>query len=224
MNRHHAIYMRVSTRRQDTASQEPELRRWADSHEGECCWYRDAFTGRSMDRPGFRHLLANMQDGLVETLVVWRLDRLGRTARGLTALFEDLIRWRVNLISLKDGLDLATPAGRLMANILAGVAAYETEVRAERVHAGQAAARARGVRWGGSRPGRRLTVTLEQEQTVGLLREQGQTVAAIGRATRLSRPTVYRLLARARQGSILPGLPKDSQAMDCVGAEVYPVD
>jgi DNA invertase Pin-like site-specific DNA recombinase len=62
------------------------------------------------------------------------------------SLFEDLIRWKVNLISLKDGLDLVTPAGRLMANILAGVAAYETEVRAERIRAGQAAARERGIR------------------------------------------------------------------------------
>ncbi len=52
----------------------------------------------------------------MDTLVVWRLDRLGRTARGLTALFEDLIRCKVNLISLKDGLDLVTPAGRLMAS------------------------------------------------------------------------------------------------------------
>jgi DNA invertase Pin-like site-specific DNA recombinase len=48
-----------------------------------------------------------------------RLDRLGRTAKGLTSLFDDLIRWKVNLVSLKDGLDLSTPAGRLMANILA---------------------------------------------------------------------------------------------------------
>jgi DNA invertase Pin-like site-specific DNA recombinase len=74
-------------------------------------------------------------------LVVRRLGRLGRTAKGLTSLFEDLIRWKVNLVSLMDGLDLVTPAGQLMANILAGVAAYETAVRAERILAGQAAVR-----------------------------------------------------------------------------------
>ena len=137
MKKHHAIYMRVSTRRQDTASQEPELRRWAESHDGDSCWYRDTCTGRSMDRPGFRQMIKDVELGRVDTLVVWRLDRLGRTAKGLTSLFEDLIRWKVNLISLKDGLDLVTPAGRLMANILAGVAAYETEVHAERILAGQ---------------------------------------------------------------------------------------
>src|SRR3954452_7855457 len=49
--------MRVSTRSQDTASQKPELRRWAESHEGDSCWYRDTYTGTSMDRPGFRQLM-----------------------------------------------------------------------------------------------------------------------------------------------------------------------
>jgi DNA invertase Pin-like site-specific DNA recombinase len=162
MSKHHAIYMRVSTKRQDTASQEPELKRWAQLHEGDSCWYQDSYTGTSMDRPGFRKLVKDMETGQVDTLVVWRLDRLGRTAKGSTGLFEDLIRWKVNLISLKDGLDLVTPAGRLMANILAGVAAYETEVRAERILAGQAAARKRGIRWGGSIRGRRIRATAEQ--------------------------------------------------------------
>jgi DNA invertase Pin-like site-specific DNA recombinase len=92
MSKHHAIYMRVSTKRQDTASQEPDLKRWAVSHEGDSFWYRDAYTGTSMDRPGFRQLLKEIELGRVETLVVWRLDRLGRTAKGLTSLFEDLIR------------------------------------------------------------------------------------------------------------------------------------
>src|SRR5262245_61209186 len=113
MTKQHAIYLRVSTKRQDTASREPELRRWAESHEGQSCWYRDTYTGTSMDRPGFRQMMKDIELGRVDTLVVWRLDRLGRTAKGLTGLFEDLIRWKVNLISLKDGLDLVTPAGRL---------------------------------------------------------------------------------------------------------------
>src|SRR5271168_724283 len=108
MSKHHAGCMHVSTKRQDTASQEPELKRWAQSHEGDSCWYHDSYTGTSMDRPGFRKLIKDMETGQVDTLVVWRLDRLGRTAKGLTSLFEDSIRWKVNLISLKDGLDLLT--------------------------------------------------------------------------------------------------------------------
>jgi DNA invertase Pin-like site-specific DNA recombinase len=195
MSKHHAIYLRVSTKRQDTASQEPELKRWAQSHEGDSSWYHDSYTGTSMDRPGFPQLIKDMETGQVDTLVVWRLDRLGRTAKGLTSLFEDLIRWKVNLISLKDGLDLVTPAGRLMANILAGVAAYETEVRAERILAGQAAARERGVRWGGSVQGRRIRATVEQLAVIRRLRSEGGEIAAIARATGLSRPTIYRILA-----------------------------
>ena len=63
----------------------------------------------------------------------------------------------MTFVSLKDGIDLGTPAGRLMANVLASVAAYETEVRKERQLAGIAKAKAEGKRWGGRRPGTRIT-------------------------------------------------------------------
>jgi DNA invertase Pin-like site-specific DNA recombinase len=189
-----AIYARVSSRTQDTASQEPELKRWAEAHQGPVKWYRDKFTGTTMERPAFGRLLADVHAGKVASIVVWRLDRLGRTARGLTALFEDLVARKVNLVSLKDGLDLKTAAGRLMANVLASVAAYETEVRSERVVAGQQAARAAGRTWGGSPPGRRLKVTPEQEASIRRQKEEGVKVAAIARGTGLSRPTVYSVL------------------------------
>src|SRR5689334_9756488 len=146
-----AIYLRVSTKQQDQRSQEPDLKKWTAGQDEEIVWYRDQFTGKTMQRPGMERLLADMRAGKITSVVVWRLDRLGRTARGLTALFEELRERNVGLVSLKDGLDLSTPAGRLMANVLASVAAYETEVRAERVLAGQAAARAAGKRWGGSK-------------------------------------------------------------------------
>ena len=136
-----------------------------------------------MDRPGWNKLMRAVQEGKVSAVVVWRLDRLGRTAKGLTELFEDLRDRRVNLVSLKDGLDLAAPAGRLMANVLASVAQYETEVRAERIVAGQAAARERGARFG--RPegtGKRIKVTPEQEETIRRLKAEGKKIAAIARA------------------------------------------
>ena len=195
---HVAIYVRVSGRAQDTASQEPDLRRWAGGQDAEVKWYRDRFTGTSMDRPGWNKLIQAVQDGKVSALVVWRLDRLGRTAKGLTALFDDLTTRKINLVSLKDGLDLATPAGRLMANVLASVAQYETEVRAERIVAGQAVARAKGVKFG--RPegtGKRIKVTPEQEGLVRRLQAEGQKIAAIARTVGLSRPTVYSVLNQA---------------------------
>jgi DNA invertase Pin-like site-specific DNA recombinase len=147
-----------------------------------------------MDRPGWKHLEADIAAGKVSALVCWRLDRLGRTASGLTALFESLLGRKIGLVSLKDGLDLSTPAGRLMANVLASVAAYENEVRSERIIAGQEAARAAGKRWGGSVKGRRVKVTAEQTATIARLRQEGKKVTAIARATGLSRPTVYSIL------------------------------
>lgn len=194
---HIAVYVRVSTRKQDTRSQEPDLKQWeqAFSNGVQIVWYRDRATGRTMDRPGWKRLEAAIDAGQVLKVVVWRLDRLGRTAAGLTALFDKLIRLGVGLVSLKDGIDLSTPAGRLIANVLASVAAYETEVRYERIVAGQAAARAAGKRWGGSVKGRRLRVTPEQIATIRRMRDDGATKAAMGRATGLSRPTVYDVLA-----------------------------
>lgn len=197
--KHTAVYARVSSKAQDLASQLPDLERWAGANADErVVWYRDKFTGRTMDRPGFTRLMDGVRAGEVGRVVVWRLDRLGRTAKGLTALFEELRERKVNLVSLKDGLDLATPAGRLMANVLASVAAYETEVRAERIHAGLDAARAAGVRLG--RPAgvrTRVKVTPEQEEAVRRLKAEGRKVAAIARATGLSRTTVYSVLGAA---------------------------
>ena len=146
--KHIAIYVRVFSKRQDTASQKPDLERWAAAQRQEVTWYSDKFTGKTMDRPGWNRLMRQVEAGKVSAIVVWRLDRLGRTAKGLTALFQELFEQKVNLVSLRDGIDLNTPAGRLMAKMLASVARYETEVRAERVLAGQAKARADGKRGG----------------------------------------------------------------------------
>ena len=195
MEKHTAVYLRVSKKVQDTASQEPDLRRAAGQYDdGPVVWYRDKFTGKTMDRPGWNKLESAVGAGKVSRIVVWRLDRLGRTAKGLTALFDDLVNRKVNLVSLKDGLDLGTPAGRLMANVLASVAQYETEVRAERILAGQEAARAKGKTWGGGVKGRRIKVTPEQEGTIRRLKAEGVKIAAIARATGLTRPTVYSVL------------------------------
>ena len=83
-----------------------------------------------------------------------------------------------------------------MANVLASVAQFETEVRAERILAGQAAARAAGKTWGGGKPGRRVTLTEEKEQTIKLLHQQGKGISEISRVVGLSRPTIYRVLGR----------------------------
>ncbi|QDV42523.1 DNA-invertase hin [Stieleria neptunia] len=198
MNKQIAVYCRVSSKTQDTASQKPDLERWINAFapNAPVKWYEDQFSGRTMDRPGWSRLMQDIDAGRIDRIVVWRLDRLGRTARGLTALFDELPRRGIGLVSVKDGLDFDTAAGRLMANVLASVAQYETEIRAERVRAGQQKARKRGKTWGGSEPGRLLFLSSDQVETILHLHDQGKPKAAIARACGVSRPTVYRILCQ----------------------------
>jgi DNA invertase Pin-like site-specific DNA recombinase len=192
--KHVAIYVRVSSRRQDHRSQLPDLERWSAAQGQPAVFYRDTFTGKTMDRPGWAKLQAAIERGEVTTVACWRLDRLGRTARGLTALFADLQQRGINLVSLREGIDLSTPAGRMLANMLASVAQFETECRAERVLAGQAAARASGKRWGGRKEGTRTKAVADKVAAIRKLHEAGEKVSAIARACQVSRPTIYAVL------------------------------
>ena len=99
MNKQIAIYVRVSSKSQDQRSQISDLEKWASTQEGEIVWYRDKFTGKTMDRPSWNKLVMAMESGKVSKVVCWRLDRLGRTAKGLTALFDDLIAKKIGLFS-----------------------------------------------------------------------------------------------------------------------------
>jgi DNA invertase Pin-like site-specific DNA recombinase len=169
-------------------------------------WYTDTFTGKTLDRPAMTRLLADIRAGKVKSVVVWRLDRLGRTAKGLTAFFDELVALKVNFVSLKDGMDLGTPAGRLIANVLASVAAYETEVRAERIAAGKAAKAARIeaiIKAGGMPPpvnkdGRPRGIPNKVTPTVASMilqrKAERKKVALIAKELNLSRQTVYDVL------------------------------
>ncbi len=189
-----AIYCRISTAQQKLDSQIDELNRWVDVHQPDKVrWYKDKYTGKSMDRPSMVKLLDDIHNGKINTILIWRLDRLGRTASGLTKLFDDLQRYKCNLISLKDHLDLSTPAGRLNACIIASVACYETEVRAERVKAGQASAKARGKKWGGSKKVMKKKTKAKVNAVLALI-EQGVSKAEISRSVGISIPTIYSIV------------------------------
>jgi DNA invertase Pin-like site-specific DNA recombinase len=194
MSRFSAIYIRVSSRDQSHASQLPDLERWVAAHDGMVQWYKDTFTGRTMDRPGMQDLMTDLNAGKLERIVVWRLDRLGRTTRGLCQLFDELGERKVDLVSLRDGFSLSSPAGRLHARILASVAEYEGEIRSERVAAGQAVARRKGKTWGGSTKGWRWKVTDDQLLAIREMHSAKKPVAQISRIVGLSRPTIYRVL------------------------------
>jgi DNA invertase Pin-like site-specific DNA recombinase len=194
-----AIYKRVSSKTQDTKAQAGDLDAYRKRLEAEgetVLEYTDKFTGKTFSRPGWDQLWNDVLAGKVDRIVVWRLDRLGRTVSGLARLFEELIGRKVPLVSLKDSLDLGTAAGRLMAHVLASVAAYETEVRHERQLAGIAAAKALGKRWGGRKRGTRIKVTPERERAIREMTTAGKTISEISRVLGLTRQTVYRILGQ----------------------------
>lgn len=197
MSKHIAIYVRVSSKQQDHRSQLPDLERWAAAQDIPVVWYRDKFTGKTMDRPEWKKLYDAIRVAKVSQVVVWRIDRLGRTARELSALFDEFLQRKVNFVSLKDGVDLTTPAGRLLANVLASVAQFENEVRSERIRAGQHVARSKGKRWGGSKAGKAKKVTPTVAKVIRQMKEQGEPITAIAKAVKLSRPTIYEVLGHA---------------------------
>lgn len=196
-----AIYKRVSSKQQDTQAQSVDLdayQRQAEAKGETVLVYSDKFTGKTMSRPGWEKLWRDVCSGKVDRIVIWRLDRLGRTVSGLSSLFEQLIARKVSLVSLRDGLDLATPAGRLMAHVLASVAVYETEVRQERQLNGIAAAQ-KEIRDGkrekyGSGRKAGLTIDAVVQENIKAMKTAGKSVVEIAAVTRLSRPTIYRVL------------------------------
>jgi DNA invertase Pin-like site-specific DNA recombinase len=191
------VYLRVSTTDQDTGSQEPDLRVWLRTHGRgrHVAWYRDKFTGRTLRRPGIEKLLADAAAGKVGTILVWRIDRLGRTARELLGLLEDLDVAGVEFVSLRDGVDASTAAGRMFRHMLVGFAQYEREVLSERVRAGIQRAREEGKRWGGKKLGQRHRLTAEKLSAVKKLLDAGVKKAAIARQLGIGRASVYRAQA-----------------------------
>ncbi len=133
-----AVYVRVSTTSQDVASQVPDIKRWLRSHAAgrRVVWYRDTFTGKTLKRPGMEKLDADMNAGRVGALVVWRLDRLGRTVRELLNYFHELDAIGVEFVSIRDSVDTSSAQGRLFRTLLAAFAEYEREITSQRIKAG----------------------------------------------------------------------------------------
>lgn len=137
-------YVRVSTNDQNTA-----LQRNALESAGCELIFEDKISGKVSDRPGLKKVLRTLSDG--DTLVVWKLDRLGRSVRHLVGLVEELREKGVNFKSLTDSIDTSTPMGRFFFHVMGALAEMERELIVERTRAGLAAARAEG-RIGGRRP------------------------------------------------------------------------
>lgn len=207
-----AVYARVSSAGQNLAAQEPDLETWLQVNTAgrQVVWYRDTFTGRTLRRPAMKKLEADIAAKRIGTLVVWRLDRLGRAAREMLAFLDELEAAGVEFVSVRDGVDASSAAGRLMRTIFAGFAEYEREVISERVRAGIARAKASGKRWGGRKHGVRPKLSAKRLQSIQALLEAGTSKSEIARQLQLSRSTVYeaiRLLEPSRKGQSGPKRP-----------------
>jgi DNA invertase Pin-like site-specific DNA recombinase len=190
-----AIYVRVSSSKQDHKSQMPDLERWAGAHAGPVRWFKDKFSGKTMNRPGWSNLESEIQSGNVSHLVCWKIDRLGRTTVELLGLVRRLMKLKIELIAVNGGFPgLGTAEGRLMFTMLAACCEYDNEIRSERVRAGQAVAKAAGKKWGGSKPGIPKKVTAVQVKMIREGKRNGETIVDLAAATGLSRPTVYAVL------------------------------
>src|ERR1700681_2567308 len=120
-----AIYARVSTFDQEPENQLQELRRYCELRGWTAAEYVDRGVSGAKDRrPALDELVADAKRRRVDVLVVWRLDRLGRNLRHLILLLDELAAVGVAFVSLNEGIDTATPAGRLPLHILGAIAQF----------------------------------------------------------------------------------------------------
>jgi DNA invertase Pin-like site-specific DNA recombinase len=151
-----AVYARVSTFDQEPENQLRELRRYTEARGWQATEFVDrGVSGARESRPALDELVKAARRRRLDTLVVWRLDRLGRNLRHLIMLLDEFTALGVGFVSLGEGIDTSTPAGRLQLHILGAIAEFERARIAERVRLGVARARAHGKRLG--RPRRRVT-------------------------------------------------------------------
>ena len=143
-----ACYCRVSSRRQKTDSQQAEIIRWLTSHGVELSavqWFEDIETGMTMRRAAFEQMQRAIFDGVVNTVVVWKLDRLSRRQHEGITLLADWCERDVRVVVVTQQIDLRGAVGRMVASVLFGLAEIETEYRQERQAAGIAVAKRRGM-------------------------------------------------------------------------------
>ena len=178
MNNATALYVRVSTldQRQDSQVKELKkhcrLRKWTN-----LVFYQDKLSGAEVSRPELDRMMRDVRAGRIERVVCFKLDRLGRSVAHLALLMEELIRLHVPLVVMSQGIDTSedNAAGRLQAHVIMAMAEFERSLIRERVRAGLAAARERGVRLG------REPMLLKRVEEVKRLKKTGLGIRAIGR-------------------------------------------
>ena len=189
----HLGYARVSTASQDAQLQLDAL---VDSGVQKRDVFSDVTSGSrtAIERPGMKRLMDYIEPG--DTVVVWRIDRLGRSLIDVLNTVNLLRDKGVKIRSLSDGIDPETTSGRLMLGMLATLAEYERELITERVNAGIAAAKQSGTRFG--RPPVDPAVIAEKLDIARDARAKGRTAEEAARLVGWSRATLYRHQQAAR--------------------------
>jgi len=181
-------YARVSTHEQEVQMQLNALQKAGCLKEN---IFIDHVSGSRTQRPGLDKCLETIQPG--DTLLVWRLDRLGRSMPHLVSLVEDLHTKEIAFRSLCDGeIDTTSASGELIFNIFSSLAQFERRLIQERTRAGLAAARSRG------RTGGRKQISADDPKVLTAKRmhkNHGMSVHEICKTLKISRPTFYRYLA-----------------------------
>jgi DNA invertase Pin-like site-specific DNA recombinase len=153
--------------------------------------YEDKASGAKTDRQGLRSAIENLREG--DTLVVYKLDRIGRSLKDLISIITDLNEKSVQIVSIKDSIDTSSASGKLMLNMLCVLADYERTLIRERTNAGLQAARARGR--SGGRPS---VLTAQQIKAARALYDSKQvTIDDICKQINCSKPTFYRNVVNA---------------------------
>ena len=182
---------RVGYTRVSTISQTLEQQNAALQAAGISRTFSDTMSGARDDRPGLAALLDYLRDG--DTVVVWKLDRLGRNSLHILETVKALTDRGITLISTSDGIDSSTAAGRMMIGVLGSLAEYERELVKERTALKRQASRASGTKFG--RP--RKVDDAEHIATAQRMKSDGHTGKDIAKYLGVSRATLYRYLDEA---------------------------
>ena len=180
-------YARVSTQDQDNAAQLAALQSAGCDRV-----FQEKASGGRWDRPELHRLLDQLRPG--DVVVVWKLDRLSRSLTDLLLTLEKIEQSKADFRSLTEAIDTATPAGRMMMQIVGSFAEFERAMLRERTHNGLDSARREG-RVGGRRP---KLKTHQQQEIVHLVQSGQKTAADTARLFNVHPATVARLLAQHR--------------------------
>lgn len=180
-----AVYLRVSSVDQNCDMQLASIRKYCEYHNIQFDVFQDKASGKSSDRVEFRRMLKMIRRKEYSCLIVYKLDRFSRSVVDTLQILSDLNRVGCGFVSVTESLDLSTPVGRLMMQMLSIFAQFERENIVARVKDGVKAAKARGVKFGRSR--RVLPVT---DKELLEMRKAGLTYSVIAKRLKVPKTTV----------------------------------